>query len=347
MACSEAVLAGSVEAALPAAKPNVVIILADDLGYGDLGCYGHPRFKTPNLDRMAAEGVRLTQFNTPMPFCAPTRAALLTGRYPFRNGLTTNPPRTAAPRPTRSALPAERGDAGPGPHRRRLRHRHGRQVAPRPQAAGVLADPPRVRRVPRHPLQQRHAAGPAARRRRRGRVPGRAGDPDPALHRAGLRFIERNRDRPFFLYFAHAMPHKPLACSEAFYKKSGAGLYGDVLAELDWSVGQVLARLKELGLDERTLVIFTSDNGPWYGGSTGGLRGMKATTWEGGFRVPCIVRWPGPAARRARLRRAGGDDGPVRHGPGRRRRPAAPRPRDRRQGPAGRAWRARSIGGTR
>ena len=108
-----------------------------------------------------------------------------------------------------------------------------------------------------------------------------------------LRFIEKNRDRPFFLYFAQAMPHKPLACSEAFYKKSGAGLYGDVLAELDWSVGQVLARLKDLGLDSRTLVIFTSDNGPWYGGSTGGLRGMKSTTWEGGYRVPCIVRWPG------------------------------------------------------
>ena len=111
-----------------------------------------------------------------------------------------------------------------------------------------------------------------------------------------LRFIERNRNSPFFLYFAHAMPHKPLACSEAFYKKSGAGLYGDVLAELDWSVGQVLAKLKELGLDRRTLVLFTSDNGPWFGGSTGGLRGMKSTTWEGGYRVPCIARWPGRIA---------------------------------------------------
>jgi uncharacterized sulfatase len=106
-------------------------------------------------------------------------------------------------------------------------------------------------------------------------------------------FITRNRSKPFFLYVAHAMPHKPLACSEGFYKKSGAGLYGDVMAELDASVGEVLATLKKHRLDEKTLVVFTSDNGPWYGGSTGGLRGMKGTTWEGGYRVPCIARWPG------------------------------------------------------
>jgi uncharacterized sulfatase len=106
-------------------------------------------------------------------------------------------------------------------------------------------------------------------------------------------FLERNRDRPFFFYFAHAMPHKPLACSEEFYRKSGAGLYGDALAELDWSVGRVLGALKKLGLDERTLVLFTSDNGAWFGGSTGGLRGMKGSSFEGGFRVPMIARWPG------------------------------------------------------
>src|SRR5207253_2806000 len=100
-------------------------------------------------------------------------------------------------------------------------------------------------------------------------------------------------------YFAHAMPHKPLAASEKYYKKSSVGLYGDVIAELDVSVGQVLAKVKEFGLEERTLIVFTSDNGPWYGGSSGGLRGMKGTTWEGGYRVPCIARWPGklPAGR--------------------------------------------------
>jgi uncharacterized sulfatase len=108
-----------------------------------------------------------------------------------------------------------------------------------------------------------------------------------------LAFIERSRDVPFFLYLPHAMPHKPLAASADFYQKSGAGLYGDVLAELDWSVGQISAKLAELGLERRTLVIFASDNGPWFGGSSGGLRGMKGQCWEGGLRVPAIFSWPG------------------------------------------------------
>jgi uncharacterized sulfatase len=108
-----------------------------------------------------------------------------------------------------------------------------------------------------------------------------------------LDFIERNQQKPFFLYLAHVMPHKPLATTEQYYKQSGAGLYGDVLMDLDAGIGEVFEKLKELKIDERTFVVFTSDNGPWFGGSTGGLRGMKGSTYEGGFRVPCIARWPG------------------------------------------------------
>src|SRR4029077_20440070 len=114
-----------------------------------------------------------------------------------------------------------------------------------------------------------------------------------------LKFIEANKDRPFLLYYPQAMPHKPLAASDAYRGKSGAGLYGDAVQEMDWGVGQVLAKLKEHRLEATTLVLFASDNGPWYGGSTGGLRGMKGTSWEGGLRVPLIARLPGviPAGR--------------------------------------------------
>ena len=275
------------------ARSNVVIILADDLGYGDLGCYGNPRFKTPQLDRMAAEGVRLTQFNTPMPFCAPTRASLLTGRYPFRNGLATNPaPDGGAAADTVALDPGEltlaqvfqqagyvTGMVG----KWHLGHKRPEQFPTHrgfDDYLGILYSndmrPVQLMegdQVTEYPVVQATLTQRYTER--------------------ALRFLKQNRDRPFFFYFAHAMPHKPLACSEAFYKKSGAGLYGDALAELDWSVGRVLDTLKELGLDERTLVLFTSDNGAWFGGSTGGLRGMKATTWEGGFRVPMIARWPG------------------------------------------------------
>lgn len=277
--------------AAQSAPPNVVIILADDLGYGDLSCYGHPKFKTPRLDQLAAEGVRLTQFNCPAPFCAPTRASLLTGRYPFRCGMTQNPAPDGGPEADKIALPAseillpqilrEAGYATGMVGKWHLGHHPGSLPTDRgfqeyygiPYSndmrpvkvleGGETAEYPVVQTT----LTQRYTDRAAG-------------------------FIRKNKGKPFFLYFAQAMPHKPLAVSEAYYGKSGAGLYGDVMAELDASVGAVLDALNETGAAENTLVIFTSDNGAWFGGSCGNLRGMKGSSWEGGYRVPCLVRWP-------------------------------------------------------
>jgi len=274
-------------------KPNVIVILADDLGYGDLACYGHAKFKTPHLDRMAAEGARLTQFNTPMPFCAPTRASLLTGRYPFRCGMNGNPAPDGGPVADAMALPAnevllpqlfkQAGYATGMVGKWHLGHKlpeqmptgrgfdeylgilYSNDMRPVELIEGTKAiEYP----VPQATLTRRYTA-------------------------RALDFIERNQKNPFFLSPANVMPHKPLATTEQYYKQSGAGLYGDVLMDLDAGIGEVLGKLKELGLDENTFVLFLSDNGPWFGGSTGGLRGMKGSTYEGGFRVPCIARWPG------------------------------------------------------
>jgi arylsulfatase A-like enzyme len=278
-----------------AEQPNVVIILADDLGWGDLGCYGHPKFKTPNLDQLARDGARLTDFYSPAPYCAPSRAGLMTGRYPFRCGLTRNPCPATDP-VTKNAddlgLPTDEvtlGQAFQSAGYKTLcvgKWHLGHRPQYRPlkrgfdEYLGILYsnDMHRVELIDGDKVVEYPVVQATLTRRYTERA---------------TAFIERNKDRPFFVYLPHAMPHKPLAASEDFYEKSGAGLYADVMAELDWSVGQVLAKLKELGLERKTLVLFSSDNGPWYGGSAGGLRGMKGQTWEGGLRVPLIARWPG------------------------------------------------------
>ena len=273
--------------------PNIVIILADDLGYGDLACYGHAKFKTPNLDRMAAQGAKLTQFNCPAPFCAPTRASLLTGRYPFRCGMTQNPAPDGGPDADSLHLPESEktlaqllkaaGYATGMIGKWHLGHAKPEWLPAHRGFDEYLGIPYSNDMRPVQVLEgDRRAEYPTVQATLTQRYTARA-----------LDFIQRNKTRPFFLYFAQMLVHKPLAASEDFYKKSGAGLYGDAMSELDWSVGEVLAKLTALGLDESTLVIFTSDNGAWFGGSTGGLRGMKGSTYEGGYRVPCIARWPG------------------------------------------------------
>jgi uncharacterized sulfatase len=281
------------QAAPTSPPPNIIVILADDLGYGDLSGYGHPKFKTPNLDRMAAEGAKLTHFNCPASFCAPTRASLITGRYPFRCGMTQNPAPDGGPDARVLHLPESEitlaqvlkgagyatdmigkwhlGDAKPEwlPTHRGFDEYLGIPYSNDMRPVQLLEGDRRIEYpVVQATLTQRYTA-------------------------RALNFLERKKAVPFFLYFAQAMPHKPLAASETFYKKSGAGLYGDAVAELDWSVGEVLAKVKSLGLDENTFIDFTSDNGATFGGSTGGLRGMKGSSYEGGYRVPCIARWPG------------------------------------------------------
>ena len=273
--------------------PNFIVIFADDLGYGDLACYGSKTNQTPNLDRMAKEGVRFTDFYVPMPFCAPSRASLLTGRYPFRH-VTRNP-----------APDSGINDVGLPPSEITIAETlkplgysticigkwhlgHKPELMPRKQGFdeyyGILYS------NDMRPVQVVHNESVA-------QYPVVQSNLTQDYTKHATDFIERNREKPFFLYLPHAMPHKPLAASEEFYTpKTPNDLYADVIRELDWSVGTILAKVKELGLDENTLVVFASDNGPWFGGSTGGLRGMKGATWDGGIRVPLIARWPGRIA---------------------------------------------------
>lgn len=288
LACS-LLLAASAGAAEP---PNIVLIFADDLGYGDVGCFNDDcPFETPNLDQLASDGARLTQFYVPTPYCAPSRGTILTGRYPFRHSVVRNPAPDAGqsnfglPQSeiTIAELLKSNGYATAAYGKWHLGHR--RQWLPRTQGFddyfGILYSNDMF------PVQLVHNESvveyPVVQATLTQRYTERA-----------TRFIEANQDQPFFVYLPHAMPHKPLAASDNFYTyDTPDNLYADVIAELDHSVGRVLAKLKELSLEENTLVIFTSDNGPWYGGATGGLRGMKGKTWEGGLRVPMIARMTG------------------------------------------------------
>ena len=273
-------------------QPNSVFIYADDLGYGDLGCYGATAIKTPNLDRMAAEGLRLTNFYSVSPVCTPSRAALMTGRYAARMGIQqmrlpnvlTYQDKTGLPvdeTTVASALKAH-GYATAAIGKWHLGH-----VAPyRPIDHGFDyyfgipysndMQPSILMRngdVIEQPVKQETLT--------------------LRYTQEAVSFIERSKGKPFFLYLPHNMPHIPLYASEKFKGKSASGDYGDAVEEVDWSVGEVLATLKRLSLDRDTIVFFSSDNGPWYQGSAGNLRGRKGWTYDGGIREPFIARWPG------------------------------------------------------
>ncbi|MBI4873301.1 MAG: sulfatase [Acidobacteria bacterium] len=314
--------------AQPKRAPNVVFIYADDLGYGDLGCYGNPSIRTPNLDRLAAEGSRFTQFYSAAPLCSPSRAALLTGRYPVRSGINfVLFPDSTGGLPDSELTIAEllrgRGYATQIVGKWHLGHRpqylptrHGfdfyfgipysndmslktntvydeiNRDAGRPPRPPSVYD--RYRTLPGIPLMRDEKVIET--------------EPDqtqltPRYTAEASAFIRKSAAsaRPFFLYFAHTFPHVPLFASEKFRGRSRRGLYGDAVEELDWSVGEVLRTLAELKLDENTLVLFSSDNGGAaglgrHGGSNGALREGKSTTWEGGVREPFLARWKGRIA---------------------------------------------------
>lgn len=287
--------------------PNVVVIFADDLGYADVGVFGAKGYRTPHLDSLAREGVKFTSFHVAQAVCSASRAALLTGCYPNRIGIHG----ALSPGATHGIADAETtlaevlkargyatGMAGKwhlGHHPQFLPTRHGfDEYYGLPYSNDMWPHHPEAKAgtYPPLPLFENETVIDA--------------DVSPEDQRSlttayterAVNFIARNKAKPFFFYLAHAMPHVPLYVSDKFQGKSGGGLYGDVIAEIDWSVGEVLKALRTHGIDRDTLVIFTSDNGPWlsYGdhaGRAGPLREGKGTSWEGGKRVPCLMRWPG------------------------------------------------------
>lgn len=308
-----------------AKKPNFIVILTDDQGYGDLGCFNPAAASdTPNLDRMAAQGIKLTSFYA-APFCAPSRAQIMTGSYHSRVSHSFNPMPHANsglhPDEITVAEILKRADYSTkiigkwhlGDHKEFFPTRQGfdeffgipysndmwpyycaakgshpRLLEQRERAKKMCYSKIKSYQFPDMPLMRNEKAIEI--------------NPDQTqltkrYTSEALKFIKKNKENPFFMYLAHAMPHVPLYVSNQFKGKSKRGLYGDVTMEIDWSCGQIVKKLKELNLDKNTLIIYTSDNGPWLkykgdGGSNGPLREGKGTTWEGGTRVPTIAYWP-------------------------------------------------------
>lgn len=300
-------------------QPNFIIILADDLGYGDLGIYGHPTIRTPNLDKMALEGTRFTQFYVAANVCSPSRAALLTGRLPIRNGVFGTTPAnkvfftnstSGLPKRETTLAKALKGKGyqtaivgkwhlGSLPEFLPLNYGFDSYFGI-PYSNDMGTEPSFPMRNGK-PVVTNNPVLPLYR-------DSKVLETEPNQNLLTKRFttevtdlITKHKNKPFFIYYASPFPHVPLHASPDFAGKSKRGLYGDVVEELDWSVGQILNKLKEHKLDKNTFVVFLSDNGPWLmksmidenGGSSGLLYEAKGSTWEGGMRVPAIAWMPG------------------------------------------------------
>lgn len=286
-----------------ARQPNIVIILADDQGYGDLRCYGNQRLQTPNLDRLALEGTRFTNFYAGAGASTPSRAALLTGRYAERMGLQgviddTSENGLESTEHTLADYLKQNNYATALIGKWHLGHRP--QHMPLQHGFTEFFGIPYSNDMwPFHPQSSHpYPALPLYDNDRVIEYNPTVNQMTTRLTERAVGFIDKHKDEPFFLYLPYTQPHVPLGVSDKFKGKSGEGLYADVIMEIDWSVGEIMKTLKQNGLDENTLVLFTSDNGPWlsygnHGGSSGGLREGKGTTFEGGQRVPLIARMPG------------------------------------------------------
>jgi arylsulfatase A len=295
---------------------NFIIIFTDDQGYGDVGCYGHPTIKTPNLDRMAVEGQRWTAFYTAANVCTPSRAGLLTGRLPIRSGMCSDYRRVLFPDSDGGLPQSENTIAkllkGAGYRTAAIGKWHlGHLPQYLPTSHGFDSyfgipysnDMDRVDTAipPRQMIMNAKKEYFNVPLMRNEEIIERPADQNTITKRyteEAVKFIAENKKKPFFLYLAHSLPHVPLFASKDFLGTSERGLYGDVIEEIDWSVGQILKTLKKEKLHKKTVVIFTSDNGPWvlydeHGGSSGLLYGAKGTGYEGGQRVPAIFWGPG------------------------------------------------------